>query len=418
MPASDPIADRVQANAEAFRRLTSAQPVWVGVKPARLVVPGLDEQTLLHAGPPLDGPPPPLLQRALAGGLVFERRASNPADAVQLLDGLHLGSCNDRHAVAPLAGVVSPSMPMVVVQDSETGAEAYAPLNEGGGCVLRFGCTREQAISNLWDMAENIAPLLEQLLARGGGIELYPILSSALHMGDDLHHRFKAIQLLLAGTLSQRADALEFSTEHRRAIVNAVEQNDFFPLNLVMAASKAAASAAEGVHGSSLVTAIARNGRTTGIQVSGLPGRWFAAPVDRGTMVPFDAGSEVAGEPDTGDSCINEVNGLGACALAGAPTLARWFGGTTEALVALTDDMYRITVGEHPIFTIPSLGFRGTPTGFDCVKAVALAVAPITETLEVVLERHPHVAAVGLSRVPLAALRLAAAALDEDTAKD
>lgn len=44
-----------------------------------------------------------------------------------------------------------------------------------------------------------------------------------------------------------------------------------------MAGCKGMLDAAEGIAGSTIVTAIARNGSQTGIRVSGLGERWFAA---------------------------------------------------------------------------------------------------------------------------------------------
>jgi hypothetical protein len=399
-----------KANDEAVRRLTVARPLWVGVKPARELVDGLAGELLLHAGPPLSDEPGPLLRAALAGALVFEGSAASTAQAAARLPEIALASCNDRRTVAPLAGVVSGSMPMLVVRVQDSGLEAYSPLSEGGGCVLRFGCTRDEAIARVRHNADVVAPALDELLGQAGGIDVFGLIEAGLHLGDDCHHRFRGMQLSLALELNDLADRLAWPVERRRLVVEAVSENAYFPLNLVMAASKAAALAAEGVTGSSIITAIARNGVETGIRVSGLPGRWFTAPVEPVVGIPVEGPADALRlEPDTGDSCIVEVNGLGAFALAGAPTLARWFGGTPQALIELTTEMYGIASAEHPRFTLPMLGFRGTPVGIDCRRAVELRTSPLTETLQVTLERHPHVAAIGYSRVPAAAL---AAALD------
>jgi hypothetical protein len=178
-----------------------------------------------------------------------------------------------------------------------------------------------------------------------------------------------------------------------------------------MASAKAACRSAEGVPGSSLVTAAARNGRDAGVQVSGLPGRWFTAPVEPAELFPLDADAAAAAEPDTGDSCVVELNGLGACALPAAPALARFFGGTQQALAGVEEEMRLITTADHPLFVVPASDFRGTPTGFSAARAVELGIAPATETLRVALDRHPHAASVGLCRLPMAALAAAVEAL-------
>ena len=42
--------------------------------------------------------------------------------------------------------------------------------------------------------------------------------------------------------------------------------------------------------------------------------------------------------------------------------------------------MYEITTAEHSHFTIPSLDFRGTPTGIDIRKVIELGVPPRINT--------------------------------------
>jgi len=388
---------------EAFRRLTEARPVWRRVLPAAEAMPAVGEGALLHAGPPLEWPVPPLLERSLATALVFEGRAATRAEALELLPGLRLMPANDAGAAVPLGGVVSASLPVIMVEAG--GLEAYAPLNEGGGCVLRFGCDRDSAVAGLARLRDEVAPLLDRVLVAGGGIDVFELVATALQMGDDCHHRFRAVQLQLALALAERA--VEFPAAERRAVVEAVLGNDFFPLNVVMAAAKAACRSAEGVAGSSLVTAAGRNGREAGVQISALQGRWFTAPVEPAELFPLDVDAAAAAESDTGDSCVVELVGLGACALPAAPALARFFGGTQQSLESIADEMRVIATGDHPLFVVPATGFRGTPAGFSAAKSVELGIAPATETLRVALDRHPHAAAVGLCRVPLAALEAA-----------
>jgi hypothetical protein len=260
-------------------------------------------------------------------------------------------------------------------------------------------------------LAEELAPLFDRLLAETGPLDLYELAGSAVHMGDDCHHRFRALGTLLTLEIVERMEAGAWSAAERRALIRAVSENDFFPLNLVAAATKAAALAAEGVPGSSLVTAIGRNGVEAGVRISGLPDAWFTAPVEPVEAVETTPGSAAGADPDTGDSCIIEVGGLGACALAAAPALARWFGGTYEAMTELASTMYAITLGEHPRFTVPALGFRGTPVGIDAELATTTGIAPLTETILVAPDATPPIAAVGYSRVPIEALRSAVAAV-------
>ena len=404
---------RARANAEAVARLVDARPAWVGVKPAGELIPALREGLMLHAGPPLRVEPPRVVARALAGALVLEGRAESlEAGLTVVADGaVELAPGNDHAVAAPLAGVVSASMPVAVIRDEQTGAEAYSPLSEGGGRVLRFGCFDPETLAGLRRLGETLGPLFDRLLAEAGPIPLYEPIGTALHMGDDCHHRFQALKRLLALELLERCDAAGWPSGERQEAVGAVAGNDYFALNLVAAASKTAALAAEGVEGSSLVTAIARNGVETGVRLSGLPGEWFTAPVGPVEAVEVEPGAAAEADRDTGDSCIIEVNGLGACALACAPTLSRWFGGSYEAMSALASSMYELTLAEHPAFTIPALAYRGTPVGIDAERAAAVGAGPITETILVSPERTPPIAAVGHSRVPLDCLNRAVEAL-------
>ena len=61
-------------------------------------------------------------------------------------------------------------------------------------------------------------------------------------------------------------------------MIEFIAGNDHFFLNISMAACKAMLDAAHGVAGSSMVTAMARNGVEFGIRVSGPGERWFTAP--------------------------------------------------------------------------------------------------------------------------------------------
>ena len=42
-------------------------------------------------------------------------------------------------AVGPMAGIISPSMPVFILENKAFGNHAYATLNEGLGKVLRYG---------------------------------------------------------------------------------------------------------------------------------------------------------------------------------------------------------------------------------------------------------------------------------------
>src|SRR5262249_29681736 len=128
------------ANALAVERILSARPMLVGVRPAGAVVPGLGPRTILHAGPPINwdrmcGP----VRGAIIGASLFEGWADTPEAAVALIERGEIGfePCHHHGAVGPMAGILSPSMPVVVVENGPGGTRAFATLNEGLGKVLR-----------------------------------------------------------------------------------------------------------------------------------------------------------------------------------------------------------------------------------------------------------------------------------------
>ncbi|HNZ66012.1 MAG TPA: hypothetical protein PKM32_01430, partial [Planctomycetota bacterium] len=84
--------------------------------------------------------------------------------------------------------------------------------------------------------------------------------------------------------------------------------------------------------------------------------------------------------PDIGDSTITETVGIGAFAMAAAPAIVRFIGGSPKDALNSTLEMYEITTGEHKFFTIPQLDFRGTPVGIDIRKVVEKGILPKVNT--------------------------------------
>jgi hypothetical protein len=156
--------------------------------------------------------------------------------------------------------------------------------------------------------------------------------------------------------------------------------NDHFFLNLVMAAAKLQSMAAADIPGSTVVTVMTRNGTEFGIQTAGTGGRWFTGPagvVDGlylGAYGPNDA------NPDIGDSAITETIGLGGFAMAGAPAIVRFVGGSVRDALLTSQRMYEITLAENPAYAMPVLDFRGAPTGIDVTRVVRTGILPQINT--------------------------------------
>lgn len=367
--------DIESANRTAVERMTSARPMLTGLGLARDVVPGMRDNLLLHAGPPIEwermsGP----LRGAVIGALIYEGLAQDEAGAVAFVERgeVDFEPCHHHSCVGPMAGVTSSSMQVYVVEDATHGGRSFSNLNEGYGKVLRYGAFSDEVIEKLRWMNGAMAGALSEALFRLGGIDLRALLAEALHMGDEGHNRNKAGSLLFLKQLAPHLSDPE--------VLRFLGDNPLSVLNPVMAACKAMADAAHGVEGSTIVSTMARNGTDFGIRVSGLGDRWLTAPA----MVPdglyFPGFSSADANPDIGDSTITETAGIGAFAMAAAPAIVTFIGGSPQDAVCATLEMYEITAAEHPHFNIPALGFRGTPVGIDLRKVVELGITPRVNT--------------------------------------
>jgi hypothetical protein len=371
------------ANRTAVERMIAARPLLKGVEPAREAIPFLAAgRRLLHAGPPIgsedaSGP----LRGAMVGAALLEGWADSETEARELAaaGGIELSPCHHHAAVGPMAGVISPGMAVYVVEDAIGGGRAFSGLNEGYGKVLRYGAYAPEVLDKLRWMNGELAELLGRALGDGDPLDLRALLAEALHMGDEGHNRNKAGSLLFAKLLAPRIARAARPEVAARALAF-LGDNALSVLNPVMAACKAMADAAHGVAGSTVVTAMARNGTELGIRVSGLGERWFTAPALVPDGLYFPGFSAADANPDIGDSTITETAGIGAFAMAAAPAIVAFIGGSPDDALHATLEMYEITVAEHPHFTIPSLGFRGTPTGIDIRKVVELGITPRINT--------------------------------------
>jgi hypothetical protein len=402
----DPLGARVAiGNATAMQRLLGARPMLVDVLPAGRVIPFLSgpEHSLLHAGPPIAwqrmcGP----MQGAAVGAILFEGWAADAEHARALADSgdVHFQACHEAGAVGPMAGVVSPSMPVLVVHDVEHHAQAFATMNEGLGKVLRFGAYDASVLDRLRWMADTLGPALSLALAANGPVDLKLLTAQALQMGDECHNRNVAATSLF---VRQIAPALvrSVSTEIAAVVLDFLLANNHFYLNLSMAACKASLDAAHGVDGSTLVTAMARNGVEFGIRVSGAASEWFTAPSTVPDGLYFAGFGPHDANPDLGDSAITETAGIGGFAMAAAPAIVRFVGGEAADAIRYTEEMGRITLARNPDYALPSLSFAGTPTGIDLRRVVESGTAPVINTG--IAHRLPGVGQIGagIARAPL-----------------
>ncbi len=400
----DAIGARVaKANARVIERLLAARPTLVGIGRAADTLPGLGPRTILHAGPPIDwarmcGP----VRGAIVGATLYEGWADTPEAATRLAERgkITFAPCHHFGAVGPMAGILSPSMPVVIVENAGGGNRAFATLNEGLGKVLRFGAYSQEVLDRLRWMAETLAPALAQALRARGPVDLKNITAQALQMGDECHNRNVASTSLFARMLAP-ALVRTATSEVAAKVLEFLEGNNHFYLNLSMAACKASLDAAHGVADSTVVTAMARNGVEVGIRMSGTGDRWFTAPARVPEGLYFPGYGPADANPDLGDSAITETMGIGGFAMAAAPAIVRFVGGTPDDALGYTRQMAGITLTRNADYGIPALGFAGTPTGIDARRVVESGVAPVINTGIAHREAGVGQIGAGIARAPL-----------------
>ena len=389
-----------EANQEAVSRIQKARPELVDVSIAGEAIPGMKRNLILHAGPPVTwekmcGP----MKGAVVGGLILEGLARNRQEAEALASSgdVLFEPCHHHSSVGPMAGVVTWSMPVWVVENKTFGNRAYCTLNEGLGKVLRYGAFSEEVLARLRWMARDLAPALKKALGRHGPVDMKSLIAQALQMGDEGHNRNRAGTSLFIREIAPELVMLDESREKIAGILTFIHGNDHFFLNLTMPSCKCTVDAASSIEGSSVVTTMARNGTEFGIRVSGLGDQWFTGPagVVEGLYLPGFSAKDAA--RDIGDSVITETAGIGGFAMAAAPAIVKFVGGSASDAIRYTRQMYEITVAENDTYQIPTLDFRGTPTGIDLLKVVETGILPAINTG--IAHKEPGIGMVGAGLV-------------------
>ncbi len=394
---------------EAVQRLAQARPLLVDVRPAGKVVPHITAGGITHAGPPIESErmcAP--MRRAVGVALALEGRAPTPEAALALVDAGEIPYVpnHDVGGVGPMSGVVTASMPVLVARDEATGAEAWCPLNEGSGRVLRYGGDGPEVEARLTWMRDVLGPALADALAAGGPVDLMAIQQAALLRGDECHHRTEEGTAIVAAQLAPLLPA---------EVNDFIAGNGQFFLNLAMVCAKLATVCASGVPGSPLLTAIARNGVEVGIQVSGLPGQWFVGPAalpDPANLYPGSVPADM--NPDLGDSAIVEVYGLGALAVAASPQAASSVGLDPAQIDQIDAELRRIAAADHPVLSWEREGAsrQVAMLGVDTRAVVATGIRPPVHTG--IAHREAGIGQIGggVTHPPMEAFTEAVAALD------
>ena len=374
-----------EANRKAYERYLAAQPRLVDLMLARDAIPALGEgeRRILHSGPPIAwagmcGPQ----KGAIAGAILYEgwTRDLEAAERLAASGAVALEPCHAYGAVGPMAGVISPSMPVWVVENATAGNRAFSNLNEGLGKVLRFGANSPDVLERLRWLGGEFLTATRAAVRALKERDLKPLMAQALHMGDELHNRNAAASALLFKRLALALIDCGFDSGVVRRALAFIAGNDHFFLNLSMAACKSMSDAAHGVPFSSMVTVMTRNGVNFGIRLSGTGDRWFEAPANSVNGLYFPGFTVEDAAADLGDSAITETNGLGGFAMAASPAIVQFVGGTPADATANSRRMLAITLGANPAFTLPALNFAGTPAGIDARLVADSGVPPIINT--------------------------------------
>ncbi|MDA8410430.1 MAG: DUF1116 domain-containing protein [Treponema sp.] len=401
--ASSSRVDVEAANAVAVSRILKGKPTLVGVGTALDTVPGMTKTTVLHSGPPITwdrmcGP----MRGAVIGGLIYEGLAATREEAERLAASgeIRFDPCHHHDSVGPMAGVMTASMPVWIFENATFGNRAYCTFNEGLGKVLRYGAFSREVLDRLKWIETELAPIMAKALAAHGPLDMKNIIAQVLQMGDEGHNRNRAGTSLIIREFAPHLVRLAASgtdPEKIAKVLTFMHGNDHFFLNLSMPASKCTVDAARGIEGSTVIIGMARNGTDFGIRVSGLGDRWFTGPASRveGLYLPGFGPEDAA--LDIGDSVITETAGIGGFAMAAAPAIVQFVGGSPEDALAITRRMYEITLAENDVYRIPILDFRGTPTGIDLRKIVETGILPAINTG--IAHKEPGVGMVGAGLV-------------------
>ncbi|ADE39956.1 hypothetical protein SAR116_1713 [Candidatus Puniceispirillum marinum IMCC1322] len=362
-----------KADIFAFDRLSVVQPFWTGFDTAANHA-GLDDNVFLHAGPAFSSVESickPILNSA-AVGAVFEGIADNLDQAINMLMAgeIELRPAQDYGVVTPLAGVVTPHMPLHYVYDGNHGRTVcLTPINGGNGAAMRLGQCSDAAVAHMrWING----PVLDCLAAGlGEGLELIPFASAGLAEGDDCHGRTIAATQFLVNEIDSRSKG-GIANEEVRAFLN---QSPSMFLNLWMAASKCIMMAATGIDGSSMITAMGSNGVDVGLQVAGLPGLWFTAPAAPPNGHITDGLDETRKLGAIGDSAVVEALGLGAMNITHSPEQMKALGNFLPADFA--DRITALRGCEHFDFTVakPPIGITARSVhDYGAAMVIALGI--------------------------------------------
>lgn len=289
----------------------AGNPYWVDVLPAGDFL-ALADKTVLHAGPPIEfGRMCAGHKRSMVNACLFEGWAKTEGEATRLLERgeVKCEAACDYATDGSGYGIITKSVPLLVVEDRDYGSRAGLFPAEGrfGGGFCGWGVYSAEIAANLAWMRDTLFAELMSVIRDAGGFPMKDLFSEARRMGDELHSCQKAIDALFTRAIvpyaikcGNAADLLEYFAMTSR-----------FTHNFGQAASRALLLGLERKGARGFLTAAGGNGVEYGIKVAGSD-KWYVAPapmIEGPYLVP-DAKRENQ-LPWLGDSSITECRGWG-----------------------------------------------------------------------------------------------------------
>lgn len=371
------------ANSEVISKIQKSRVFLTDIAKAYEVIPFFNGKGILHSGPPIEWENMcETMRSSICGAIVYEGWTSNLEDAQKMADSgrIAFSSAHRHSALGPMAGIISPSMPVFVFENQTYGNKSYVTINEGLGKTLRFGANDETVIKRLKWIDYVLGPVLKEALSICGSVDITTMLSRGIQRGDECHNRNKASTSLFIRHIAPWMVRTSFSREDIADSLAFMDSNDHFFLNLSMGMSKATMDVVVDIPNSTIVSCMATNGFNFGIKVAGIGNKWIVGPAGYAEGKYFKGFSEKDANRVMGDSYVSEPAGIGGFAMAAAPGICSFIGLTVQEAIKFTEKMYEITIAEHELFQIPLLGFRGTPLGIDIRKVIKSGILPIINT--------------------------------------
>lgn len=369
------------ANQKVLEIMLAAEPYWVGIKPAIDVVKGMQNNTILHSGPPIEWEKMSTVQQnGIIGAILHEGFAKNHKEGLKLVKNgdIDIQSANDLGVAGAGVGVVSPSMVVNICRDNKTGKEGYCIPFEGRVGLGVWGVYNEEVEKNLQIIEKVMAPAINYVLEQNGGINVKNIIAQGMQMGDETHTRQTAEGLLLVGKIVPMLIRADLEQKTLIQCVDAFTETErwFHPLGI--GSSMSILNSIKEIEYSTVVTAIVANGVEIGIKISALGDEWFKAPAPMliGKYFSPSWGPQDA-IPMIGDSYATEAVGMGGFAAAAAPAVVRLRGGSIEDAIQQTNEMKEICLGINSGYPIPLLDFTGPPIAIDIRKVLQTGITPV-----------------------------------------